>query len=616
MIKTSKNSFQNFLLHVNKITDIFKFSLFLYIFIVSLFITSGLQKSYAADIVVSPTTGSFNVGKTFSVDVNLNKNQDNINAVSGALIFSSDLIKIVSISKAGSLITMWAQEPTFSNTDGTVSFEGISLNSGFSEASGKVLTITFKTLKAGKASVSMKSGSVLANDGNATNVLGSFGSASFNIAEDTTPEVVTAEIPAVVEKPGRTVVDNSVVPVIKSTTHPDSEKWYANREVSFEWALPSSVIAVRTLYGEKESSTPTKLYEPAISTRNFTTDIDGIMYMHVQFKTVTGWGSVAHYKFQIDTEAPIITKASFPSGSIITSSTPAVFVKAEDKLSGLDSFSMSIDGGASFSYPVDPLNLYTLPKQGAGKHTIVISATDKAGNVSTKSLEYTIQPIATPVVTDYTKNLTTGSRLQISGTTYPKTTVEATIVRRSVSNTLSLSSLVSSTSVTEDFKDTETVTSDESGKFNLTWSKNLDSGIYELKLRSIDSSNSPSEFTDSKVIVVENVVLIRFGMFIMNWLSLLLMIIITIFAIVATFWFSFVQFSSFRRKVRRTMAEVEETLKTNVASLKKDLGEFSSALLKAEKKRDLTKEEKVLLKKFTKHLESTEKDIDKKLESL
>jgi ABC-type transport system involved in cytochrome bd biosynthesis fused ATPase/permease subunit len=102
----------------------------------------------------------------------------------------------------------------------------------------------------------------------------------------------------------------------------------------------------------------------------------------------------------------------------------------------------------------------------------------------------------------------------------------------------------------------------------------------------------------------------------MNWLSVVLILVIASFCIVATFWYSLVQFSRFRRKVRRTIDEVENTLRTNVIALRRDTEEFHTILVKAEKKRELTKEEQTILKKFKKRLEITEKEIDKKLEQI
>ena len=78
----------------------------------------------------------------------------------------------------------------------------------------------------------------------------------------------------------------------------------------------------------------------------------------------------------------------------------------------------------------------------------------------------------------------------------------------------------------------------------------------------------------------------------------------------------FLQFARFRRKVRRKLSEVENTLRVNVQALRRDTEEFHDILVKAERKRELTKEEQMILKKFKKRLEITEKEIEQKLENV
>ncbi|MGA4923331.1 hypothetical protein, partial [Bacillus subtilis] len=90
----------------------------------------------------------------------------------------------------------------------------------------------------------------------------------------------------------------------------------------------------------------------------------------------SGWGSVAHYKFQVDSQAPESLKASFPDGVVTTNVTPAMLIVAEDSLSGINHISMSIDGGKPVELKLDPSNLYRLPKQASGNHTVVVSAID------------------------------------------------------------------------------------------------------------------------------------------------------------------------------------------------------------------------------------------------
>lgn len=561
--------------------------------VLALLLVSGLQVTFATNIILSPLNVSTTVGKTFSVDVLISSNKDPINAVSGLVTFPADVLSVSSVSKTGSFISLWAEEPSFSNTDGTVSFEGVALNPGFSGATGKVVTITFKAKQAGNINILMKSGSVLANDGNATNVLGTLAGAFVIIDEDAKSVVVPP-----VEKIEVAPVITESTPVIISSTYPDSKKWYSSREASFEWTVPSTVVAVRTLYSEKETSIPSKVYDPPITNRSFTSDSDGIMYMHVQFKNGSTWGTVAHYKFQIDTEGPNALTASFPDGVVTTNQTPSVLILTKDKLSGIDHITMSIDGSEIIKYQLEISNLYHLPKQVSGKHSVTIGSVDMAGNTSTVTLEYTIQAISIPIITEYTKKVDFENPLKVSGTTYPQTLVEV--------------SLMNGNGDTQ----TETTTSNETGVFHLTWSKTLSTDVYEMKARVLDAKGAMSDYTNTKAVVVEHIALVRLGIFIMNWLSMLLVIIIAIVAVLATLWYSIMQFSRFRRKVRRTITEVENTLKTNVGALKRDTEEFHTLLVKAEKKRELTKEEQTILRKFKKRLEITEKEIDKKLEQI
>ena len=544
----------------------------------------SMQAAYAANLVISPSSVTTKVGKTFSVDVVVNNNIDAINAVSALISFPKDSLKVVSVSKTGSFITLWAEEPQFSNEKGTVSLEGVALNPGFNKSTGKVISMTFKALQAGNISVTVQSGSVLANDGNATDVLKTTGSAFVYINDDVAPQDVA--------------VKESVVPVITSPTHPDSGVWYGRRDASFEWKLPEGVTAVRTAYSDKETVTPNKVYDPAITNRSFTVDADGSMYMAVQFKNGSGWGSISRYTFQVDTQAPESLKASFPDGTITTNQTPAILVLANDAMSGIHKIVLSVDNGQPVEFPVDASNLYYLPKQNSGNHTVAINAVDNAGNISTVSLDYTIQTINPPIITEYTKKVDFDSTFKIIGATYPQSTVEVILVD------------------TQGTVSTSKTTSNEAGVFTLLLDTQLDSGVYEMKARVLDGRGSISDYTENRVVIIERMILVRFGIFVMNWLSVILIIIIATIMVCGTLWYALVQFARFRRRVRRNLAEVENTLHVNVKALRTDTSEFHDMLVKAERKRELTKEETMILKKFKKRLEITEKEIEKKLEEV
>ena len=544
-------------------------------------LVSATEKVNAANLTISPSSVTTKVGKTFTVDFLVSSNVDAINAAAIHATFPHEALSLLSISKKDSFISLWAEEPTFSNEKGVLSLEGVALNPGFSKATGKIVSVTFKALASGNVSISISSGSVLANDGNATDVLKTTGSAFIYIGEDDVKQETHEE---------------TIVPVITSPTHPDSALWYGRRDASFEWKVESGVTAVRTIYSEKETNIPTKVYDPPITNRSFTTDVDGVMYMAVQFKNRSGWGAITRYKFQIDTQAPESLKASFPDGAVTTNQTPAVLVLAEDALSGVGKITMSVDNGQPLEFTLDPSNLYHIPKQNAGNHTVVVKAIDNAGNASSVSLDFTIQAISAPVITEYTKKVEFDSSFKVVGATYQKSTVEVM--------------LTDSDGVSR----IEKTRSNDSGVFTLIWNEKLASGVYEMRARVVDDRGSVSDYTDNKVVIVERMMLMRFGIFVMNWLSVLLIVIVATIMVLGTLWYCLVAFARFRRKIHRNLKEVENTLHVNVKALRRDTEEFHDILVKAERKRDLTKEEQAILKKFKKRLEITEKEIEKKLE--
>ncbi len=150
----------------------------------------------AANLYFSPSSGSHAVGTTFSVSVYVSSADQAINAASGAISFPKDKLEAASLSKTDSIFTLWVQEPSFSNSAGTVNFEGIVLNPGFTGATGKILTINFRTKATGLALVNFSSGLVLSNDGKGTNILASLGNIQFSLggAAPTVPESTTPSV--------------------------------------------------------------------------------------------------------------------------------------------------------------------------------------------------------------------------------------------------------------------------------------------------------------------------------------------------------------------------------------------------------------------------------------
>lgn len=139
----------------------------------SCFLFVGLTR--AATLDFSTPADNYMKGGEISADVIVSSANESINTVSGGISFPADKLEIVSISKTDSIFTFWAQEPTFSNTDGQASFAGVIFNPGFVGQVGKIMTIKFKIKEAGMANLNLSSGLVLANDGAGTSVATTLG---------------------------------------------------------------------------------------------------------------------------------------------------------------------------------------------------------------------------------------------------------------------------------------------------------------------------------------------------------------------------------------------------------------------------------------------------------
>lgn len=171
-----------------------------------IFLLSGIllwsTPALAADLRIVTDRSAYKVGDTIVANIILSSASQASNAVSGVLDFSKELLQVSSLSKTGSIINLWVQEPAYSNTNGQVSFEGAILNPGFTGGSGRILSVSFRARKAGTVVLSYSTGSILANDGQGTSILKTLGKTSFTIQEGVAEEKKEpAPVKTPVEKP-------------------------------------------------------------------------------------------------------------------------------------------------------------------------------------------------------------------------------------------------------------------------------------------------------------------------------------------------------------------------------------------------------------------------------
>jgi len=317
----------------------------------------------AADLYILPSSKDLNVGDNLNITVYVDSLDQAMNAVSFKISYPEDLLKFVSLSKTGTIINLWVQEPKGGN--GEVLAEGIVLNPGFTGSRGKILNINFKALNSGKADLIFVSGAVLANDGLGTNILKNMKGGSYAISK------VSIEKPSISYLP---------TPKITSPTHPDQEKWYNNNDPIFEWKVPEGVVEVRILYGKNPDAIPTVRYSPPISKRSLTNIPDGTYWFSVQFIGEGIESNVGRFKFNIDTQPPILEEFSI---GIADTNSIKFKIKAKDELSGIDKIDIYLDNNLVSSTSTDVFE-NIIKNVEPGGHIFKGVIYDKAGNSTQK----------------------------------------------------------------------------------------------------------------------------------------------------------------------------------------------------------------------------------------
>ncbi|QQS60271.1 hypothetical protein IPN41_04100 [Candidatus Falkowbacteria bacterium] len=496
------------------------------------FLVSSPTQAQAASVYFSPSSGQFKVGDSVTVNLLIDSAKDTIDAVSGAVSFTQDTLQVTSLSRSGSILNLWTQEPTFSNSSGTINFKGTALNRGYSGNGGKVIAISFKVIQNGPAYVTYTFGSVLANGDQDTSPLSLGGRAQFTIVgTDTETDNENKE-------ESDTDSDLPTVSRIISSTHSDQNKWYTNNSPELSWSLPDGVLEVRADVGESIINKPTVSYIPPISEKKIEDLKDGRHCFSLMLRNAIGWGNVSYYCLNIDT-AP-------PKHFIIGYRGNGVSFRTVDDLSGLSHYTINVDGQTIFENltPNPEENFFDTQFLEPGTHTISITAADKAGNIIVATKEILVGGINSPVITYYTSSLESGDDIKVTGLTYPHSLV--TIFLRDDKKII--------------YK--ESVTSNEAGEFMLLISEPFKAGIYSLTAKVIDNQNMESHETIPLMMIVTFRFMSQIIDLVLRYLSLIILVLLI---------FAFITFMSVRiwHRIVRLINVEQPRLETKEKIIKK-----------------------------------------------
>jgi hypothetical protein len=329
---------------------------------------SGLPKAAqaaSASFYFSPASGTFFVGSTFDVSIFVNTGGEDVNAVEVNVKFDPKKIQVANPTAGKSFIEVWVSQPTFSNTQGTMSFLGGVPSPGINTSSGLVSTVTFRVMSPGETTILFNSDSkVLLNDSHGTNILTSLGRGVYNF-----------------------LIPPPEGPRLFSTTHPDQNKWYKNNNPTFSWEKEEGVTDFSYNLDEDPVGTPDNNSEGGEITSISYSDVkDGIWYFHIKAKKANVWGGISHYLVRIDATPPAAFTPVVDPSPETTEKQPLVSFMTTDALSGLAYYQLKyidITPGnkeEEVGFFTEVSTPYKLPALKVGRYLVVVRAYDEAGN--------------------------------------------------------------------------------------------------------------------------------------------------------------------------------------------------------------------------------------------
>jgi hypothetical protein len=363
------------------------------------------QSLFAASVAISPSTGSYTSGQSFTVTIQTNPQGKSVNAVEAKLNFDNTKLAVTSVSKTGSVFSLWTTEPTFSNAAGTIDFGGGS-PTPFSTQSN-LLSVTFRVLGEGAGTVRVTSASVLAADGLGTDVYTGPVNGSYTLAAASAP---TTPTPTPTPEPEEEEDDDSNAaitfgdppraPEAGSTVFLDPEVWYSTKSGIFTWDIPFDVDEIALDISTSTEFEPVTTYDPPIEQISLNEELlsDGIQYLVLQFKNQVGWGDILYRKIMVDTTPPRPFTINVRAGNT-PSSFPLINFEASDETSGIARYDLSIAGGETIEITPDQARIgYLLKDLQDGTYTVNVTAYDLAGNATKSTTAVLITAGWTPPV--------------------------------------------------------------------------------------------------------------------------------------------------------------------------------------------------------------------------
>ena len=339
-----------------------------FICVAMIFFASPLFLAHAAggaSLYVQPSSGTFTVGSTFTVFIYVDTGGQYINAVDANLMFPPSKLQVVSPNSGKSFIQDWVGQPSYSNTEGTLSFQGAVPTPGINTDAGLISTVTFRVMQPGTAALQFGDSKVLLNDGYGTNAL-----------TQTTNGIYILQLPP------------PAGPIVTSPTNPDQTMWYNNSTAILQWQLPSNVQGISYTLDDNPTGAPEEISEGLRTSVVYNNLADGVHYFHISAFSNGQWGGVTDYAILTDATPPASFSIGVSPGIQTSDQHPVFTFGTTDAASGIDYYelkiipltpSLSVAGNNNQQFFIEANSPYT-QSLDYGDYDVYVRAYDNAGN--------------------------------------------------------------------------------------------------------------------------------------------------------------------------------------------------------------------------------------------
>ncbi len=316
----------------------------------------------AATLEISPQSGEFPVGSTFTAKVYINTEGEEINALDVSIDFPADKIQLVSPNTSLSVVDVWASQPKFNNNTGSISFQG-GIPNGLSTSRGLISELTFRVKSTGRAAIIFDSSSnVYLNDGEAT-------PASTNFQNS----LLTLTLPP------------PAGPIVSTSQHRQGV-WSKDNNIFFEWS--GEYEGYSLVLDRSPVTVPDNVVDTTDNSIAYRDLVDGVHFFHIKALRGGVWGGVTHYEVNIDATSPALFDIEFLPSARTSALRPTISFLTSDRNSGINFYEISIiplsgrvADGSQYGF-IEATSPYIPERLEPGSYDVIVRAYDKAGNVT------------------------------------------------------------------------------------------------------------------------------------------------------------------------------------------------------------------------------------------